>query len=203
MKNEKWTFNWKDLFTVANMLTYLRFILIAPFMYFFIHENYLAAAICIGVSGLSDCFDGVVARKLNQVTALGKTLDPIADKLTLISVAVCMLIYMPSLLPLMLILVVKDTLMLTGGLILLTKKIAPPLSKWYGKAATVIFYLSVFLIIFHKAVFHYENPTMQTVLFIITALAMLFALSNYIKMFIDITREDKLQKAKENGKEEK
>lgn len=191
---EHFTFKFKDLFTVANLLTYIRFLLIAPFMYFFINGNYIAAGVCVCISGLSDCFDGFLARKLNQVTALGRVLDPLADKFTLISVAVCMLIYMPALIPLMLILVCKDFLMLSCGLVLLIRKIDIPPSRWYGKASTVIFYLSVMIIVFLKAVFHYENPTLQIVLFIITALAMSFSLANYAKMFIDLIKEDNKKK---------
>ena len=76
---EGWSFKPRDLVTIPNLLTYLRFLLVAPFVYFFLKENYIMAAVTIGLSGLTDCFDGMLARKLNQVTSLGKILDPIAD----------------------------------------------------------------------------------------------------------------------------
>lgn len=119
MGGNNWSFKASDLVTVPNILTYLRFLLVAPFIFFFLNKNYIAAALCIGFSGLSDCLDGFLARKLDQVTSLGKILDPIADKVTLVSVAVCMVIYMPSLLPIMLVMIGKEFLMLLGGLILL------------------------------------------------------------------------------------
>ena len=72
MENENWSFKRTDLVTVPNILTYMRLLLVAPFIYFFLKENYIAAAICVGVSGLTDCFDGMLARRLNQVTSLGK-----------------------------------------------------------------------------------------------------------------------------------
>ena len=191
MDKENWSFKISDLWTIPNLLTYLRLLLIAPFMYFFLHENYIAAAICIGVSGLTDCFDGFLARRLNQVTSLGKILDPIADKLTLFSVALCMLIYLPALLPLLAILMFKEITMLFCGLLLVIHHITPPPARWYGKVATVVFYLSVVTIIFLKAVFQYESTTLVTVLFIITALVMLFALCNYAHMFLGLIREHK------------
>lgn len=191
MGNDKWSFKPSDIVTIPNLLSYLRLILIAPFMYFFINENYIAAAICVGVSGLTDCFDGLLARKLNQVTSLGKILDPLADKFTLIAVAVCMLIYIPALFPLMLVLMVKDFTMMVCGLIILVKKIPLPASRWYGKVATVVFYLSVSIIIFLKAVYQYESPTLITVLFCITVAVMLFAMLNYSKMFLDLLKENK------------
>lgn len=191
MDNEKFTFQPKDLVTVPNLITYVRFLLVAPFMYFFFLENYIAAAVCIGISGLSDCFDGMLARKLNQVTSLGKLLDPIADKVTLFSVAVCMVIYIPSIFPLLSILMFKEFIMLLCGLVLLIKKITPPAARWYGKVATVVFYFSVCLIIFLKAVFGYENKILITVLFIVTAAFMVFALVRYAILFLDLIRHKK------------
>lgn len=197
MENEKWSFKPSDLYTIPNILTYLRFLLVIPFVYFFIQAKfvnpayYIVAAICVGISGLTDCFDGMLARKLNQETSLGRILDPAADKFTLIAVAVCMVIYIPALLPLMLVLMVKDLTMMICGLILLSKKIPLPASRWYGKMATVVFYISVSVIIFLKAVYGYENPVLITVLFCITTACMIFALLNYSKLFLDLIKENK------------
>ena len=117
MEKEKdvWSFKTSDLVTIPNIITYVRFVLIIPFVYFFLAEQYIYAAICIGLSGLSDCFDGMAARKLNQVTPLGKILDPIADKVTLFAVVICMVIYVPMVLPILVTLLVKDLIMLLGG----------------------------------------------------------------------------------------
>lgn len=191
---EQWNFNFGDLFTIPNIITYCRFILIIPFAYFFLTENYIAAAISIGLSGLTDCFDGMIARKFNQVTSLGKILDPIADKLTLIAVVVCMVFYVPSVLPVLVLLIVKDLLMLVGASNLLKKGITPPAAKWYGKVATIIFYFSVCLIVFLKAVFAYENDILDFILFAITAVFMLFALVQYGKIYFQLIKEYKENK---------
>ncbi len=195
MGENKWSFKPSDLVTIPNLLTYLRFLLVAPFVYFFLKENYIAAAICIGLSGLSDCLDGLLARKLNQVTSLGKILDPIADKVTLVSVAVCMLIYMPSLLPIMLVMIGKEFLMLVGGLVLLIMKVTPPPARWYGKVATIIFYVSVCTIIFLKAAFNIHNEMLITATFIVTAAAMLFALIMYAVLIVKQIKNSKKQNA--------
>ena len=97
---------------------------------------------------MTDCFDGLIARKLNQVTALGKILDPIADKLTLISVGICLCVYMPIVTPVMVILMAKDFLMLLGGMALIKCNVTPSPAKWYGKVGTIMFYFSVCLIVF-------------------------------------------------------
>ena len=191
MGGNNWSFKASDLVTVPNILTYLRFLLVAPFIFFFLNMNYIAAALCIGFSGLSDCLDGFLARKLDQVTSLGKILDPIADKVTLVSVAVCMVIYMPSLLPIMLVMIGKEFLMLLGGLILLIMKITPPPARWYGKVATVIFYLSVCTIIFLKAAFNITNDMLITVTFIVTAAFMVFALVMYAALIVKQIKAEK------------
>ena len=194
MGGNNWSFKASDLVTVPNILTYLRFLLVAPFIFFFLNKNYIAAALCIGFSGLSDCLDGFLARKLDQVTSLGKILDPIADKVTLVSVAVCMVIYMPSLLPIMLVMIGKEFLMLLGGLILLIMKITPPPARWYGKVATVIFYLSVCTIIFLKAAFNITNDMLITVTFIVTAAFMVFALVMYAALIVKQIKAEKQEK---------
>ena len=188
-----WRFQPKDLLAVPNLITYLRFVLIVPFVIFFLRENYILAGVIIGLSGVSDCFDGFFARKLNQVTSLGKILDPIADKVTLIAVAACMLVYMPALLPIMLVLVLKEFLMLMGGLILLIKKITPPPANIYGKIATVVFYFAIFIIIFLKAVFSIEIAVLNVTTFILVALVMLVALLQYGMIFLNLLKKNKAE----------
>ena len=84
--------NLKRLFTgcltVPNLLSLIRIILIPVFGVLFYHEHVLAAVIVLAVSGLTDLFDGKIARRFNQVSELGKILDPIADKLTQMTIAV-------------------------------------------------------------------------------------------------------------------
>ena len=165
-----------DLWTVPNLLTYLRFVLVVPFVVLFLNEKYLASAICIGLSGISDCLDGFFARRLNQVTQLGKLLDPIADKITLISVMLCMAFYAPNVIPILVILIAKDVAMLIGGVSLLKRKITPPAAEWFGKLATIVFYFAVCVIVFLKAVINYENLLIDDILLSITAVVMLYAL---------------------------
>ena len=185
---DSWSFKPRDLVTVPNLITYFRFILVPPFIYFFINEQFLLAGIMIGLSGLSDCFDGFFARKLNQVTSLGKILDPIADKVTLVAVAVCMVIYIPSILPIMLVLVGKEFLMLLGGFIMLLRKMTPPPANIFGKIATLVFYFVISLIIFIKIVTGEEYMPV-VIIGLILAVAMLLALVQYAVMFVKINRE--------------
>lgn len=178
------------IFTVANILTFCRIVLIAPFLYFFITERYIEATAILTASGLSDCFDGLLARKLNQVSDLGKLLDPVADKLTLVAVAVCICIMFPIVIPLMIILALKDLLMLCGGLYMIKKGIKPPAAKWYGKVGTIVFYFSVCLIVFLKAFYQIESDILTIVLMSLTAITMIFALVKYFQLFLKLKKEN-------------
>jgi len=69
------------VWTTANLLTSARIVLIVPFLYS-IHEGRLGLALIIFfVAGITDFFDGYVARRFNQQSALGRFLDPMADHL--------------------------------------------------------------------------------------------------------------------------
>lgn len=73
------------LLTAANIVTLSRLLLIPVFLYLlFTMEAPAAAAVVLGVMGATDWFDGKIARRLDQVSELGKILDPAADRLVLI-----------------------------------------------------------------------------------------------------------------------
>ena len=81
---------------LPNQLTILRVILIPFFVFFLLspsfegYGNYIAVAIFI-VASLTDFLDGYLARKHNLVTNFGKFMDPLADKLLVISALICMI----------------------------------------------------------------------------------------------------------------
>lgn len=144
------------------------------------------AALMLIFSGLSDMFDGMIARKTNQITKLGKILDPVADKLTLTAVIICMGIKFPEIFPLVIILILKDVSMLAAGSFLLKKRIEPPAAKWYGKLSTIFFYVSVIIIVSLKAIWGINNPVVSISLLSVTAVFMLFALFKYFILFLKL-----------------
>ncbi len=134
-------------------------------------------------------FDGAIARKFNQVTQLGKKiLDPIADKLTLIAVVICLAILFPSVWPIVIILMSKDILMLIGGAVLLCMKIRPPAAKWYGKVATAIFYVSITTMVCLSAIFNYKNDVLDIILMSLTLIAMIVAFVSYAIIFVKLIK---------------
>ncbi len=182
------------IFNIPNILSMFRMVLIPLFVYFYMNaaaDNkilYVYAGITLVVSGLTDLVDGVVARKFNQITDLGKILDPVADKLTQVAVVISVAVKMQSveLAAVLMIFVVKEILMLIGGAIMLKNKITIRGSKWYGKVATAVFYIVMAAI----ALFDMSIGLMIA-LVCVAAVFMLFAFAQYIKEYFKIMNENK------------
>lgn len=179
---------WKKNLTVPNALSVLRLLVIAPFVVFFVQEDYGMAALMLLISGLSDMLDGWVARRFNQFTPLGAMLDPVADKLTLGAVVICMGLAFPITIPLVVLLILKELSMLVAGGILLKLRKRPPAARWYGKVATLVFYVSMTAIVTMKAIWSQENDLVIILLLSITAACMIFALVKYFLVFLEIIR---------------
>ncbi len=71
---------------IPNILTIIRFILIPIILNFIFQGDYISGIIIFSISGLTDVLDGFIARKFNLISNFGKLMDPLADKLTQISV---------------------------------------------------------------------------------------------------------------------
>ena len=172
----------ENIVTVPNLLTCMRMILIVPFVLMFLGGNYTACFTVLVLSALTDFLDGFIARSFNQMSQLGKFLDPLADKLTLFAVGFCVAAMFPRLLPIVAVLIVKDLLMIAGSVVLLKKEICPPSARWFGKAATVSFYVSA-----AAAVAEYltgaEIAWLLNLLFSATLVLMLIAVIGYYKIF--------------------
>ncbi len=78
---------------LPNKLTLFRIILVPFFVAFLLNpgipHHYLWAGILFGIAAYTDHLDGKIARKYNQITDFGKFLDPIADKILVVSALVC------------------------------------------------------------------------------------------------------------------
>lgn len=176
---------------IPNTLTVIRFFLIIPFVYYFLNNHYIKAVVVLAASGITDMLDGLIARKFNQFTELGQMLDPLFDKLTQAAVAVCLAIKQPILIPLLAIFVVKELLMVTAAVILISKnKKKPSGSKWYGKAATVMFYISFGVIVALKSILGKEYLLVSIILLSITAGFMIYAFVRYAKIYFAILHSE-------------
>ena len=85
---------WRDnAFTVPNLISILRLAAVPVFVWLLIGENRpLAAAALLGILGATDWVDGWIARRFNQVSELGKVLDPTADRIMFLVAVFTMII---------------------------------------------------------------------------------------------------------------
>jgi len=184
---------------IPNCLSFLRILLLPFFIYFFLKGDWTAVAIFLIISGLSDFLDGLIARKFNQITELGKILDPVADKMTQASVAVCMAYHFRHVTILIILLslfVIKEVTMLLGTILLFRKGTRPTPARWYGKVATGCFYASMIFIIFLEA-FNYQNMTLTIVLTVLSAALMIYAFVRYVFVFLSLSRSGPREKDRE------
>lgn len=135
---------------LPNMLTLFRIILIPVFVLVFRSGHGLSYQLALGIfllAGLTDLLDGWIARKYNLITPFGTLMDPLADKLMLITVLICLALQ--SMIPywVVAVVVLKEAVMIGGGIYLYYSKanIVIPANK-FGKAATAAFYLAIILL---------------------------------------------------------
>lgn len=134
--------------TVPNLLSFLRIVMVPIFVVLFRRGEYGWAAATLVLSGLSDLLDGKIARKFNQVSELGKILDPVADKLTQITIAIMFyLVFRGSsdgavraFSWIFLVFLIKEAVMVIGGTIMIICGIKPNAAELPGKIATAAFY---------------------------------------------------------------
>ncbi len=144
----------KEWNTIPNWLSYIRIALIPVFAVLFYNDHEIIALVIIVLSGLTDFFDGKLARKLNQVSDLGKLLDPVADKLTQITLAIVFYLeFKNSTVELInafswvfLIFVIKEIVMVVFGFLMMLVGLRPVAAEIIGKTATMVFYLVMIVI---------------------------------------------------------
>lgn len=139
----------KDILTVPNALSILRILLIPLFLYLYLAlDMRLRAAIVLAVSYVSDLADGIIARKCNMISDLGKMLDPLADKLTQASLVVCIAIKHPYAWVLLALFAVKEIATALSGFFAVRRTGFVSGAKWYGKVCTVMLNLMFAIMLF-------------------------------------------------------
>ncbi len=151
---KKTDYLFKNVWTIPNVLSFIRILMIPVFAVLFVKGKMLWAVLVLALSGLSDLFDGKIARRFNQVSELGKILDPIADKLTQGTIAILLFwkFFHASNHTLklfawvFLLFIVKELVMLVGGALMIGFGLRPGAAEIYGKAATMTFYIVMIVI---------------------------------------------------------
>ena len=145
-----------NVWTVPNILTMIRILLIPVFVIVFFGtpegRDRIAALVVFAAASITDMFDGMLARKLNQITDFGKLFDPLADKVMVVTALVCNAVAVPQVFPWSAIIIVacKELAMLAGGMFMLSRDVVV-YSNYAGKIAQVFFIASLLLSFFHPS----------------------------------------------------
>jgi cardiolipin synthase len=169
---------------IPNILTIIRILLIPVFcIVYFSHtyHSFILAVLVFLAAGITDILDGYIARKYNLKTELGAILDPLADKLMITTVLFCL--YYDSIIPLwiFILILVKEIIMIAfaAGMVKKYKQVIH--ANYSGKAATLLFYISICMMIFSESIGRY-------IIYIAVAAA-LYALANYIMEYLHFNKK--------------
>lgn len=165
--------NW----TIPNMLTVSRIMLTPGFVMAFVDQRFDLAWILFAIAGFTDALDGTLARLLKQRSTFGAMLDPLADKILLVTSYICLAVqdWIPGWLS---ILVVSRDIFIVGGLALLhysgvdVKRGIHPV--WISKCATTAQIALVLLIMVEHSMQSFHPDIRQ---WLVIAVATLTALS--------------------------
>ena len=129
-------------FSLPNLLSYFRFLLIPLIVWLYCFEKqFNAAAWVMAASAATDVIDGWIARRFNMITDWGKIIDPIADKLTQVTICSCLAWRFVPVRYLLFLLVAKEVFLGVVSLVFIKKTDTVVGSVWYGKATTVVLFL--------------------------------------------------------------
>lgn len=128
------------VFTIPNMLTMFRIVLIPVFVCFYLSKQDKAAFIVLILSGITDVADGFIARKFNMISSVGKALDPISDKLTQGAILMSLLSRFDAMWVPFLLMVFKEIFSGIWALIAIKNTGEVHGADWHGKLNTVCLY---------------------------------------------------------------
>ncbi len=169
----------KNNLNLPNIITFFRLLLIPLFIFVYFKDpenNLLYSVIIFFVAGLSDLLDGYLARKNNQVTTFGTVMDPLADKLMLLTALVSYSV--SGIIPYAILILVgfKESIMIIAGLVVYRWGIINP-ANYIGKFVTFSFYVGILALLF--------KPTVGIVLLFISAGLSFVAGLSYVKSTLD------------------
>ena len=189
------------ILTVPNTLTVFRMVLIPVFVTLLFYQRFLWALGIFVLAGLTDGLDGLLARRFGQQSQLGTILDPIADKLMLVTAFIVLSMRsvfpqpLPSHLPVpfwVTIAVISRDVFITVGALAINmmtgfRGFRP---SWLGKLNTIIQIGGIAAIMFAPSVPHYTGYYLPTVYAAVFAMAILSGL-HYIFFASKLMNEDR------------
>ncbi|RFD80154.1 CDP-diacylglycerol--glycerol-3-phosphate 3-phosphatidyltransferase [Gardnerella vaginalis] len=138
--------------TVPNAISFLRICSI-PYLAWLITQHYMVVALVVlAISAFSDCVDGYIARRWNQVSKLGQILDPIADRLLIVCSTLALAI--AAIIPwwALALVILRDAVMAVLVVILAQYDYGPLPVNFVGKAGTALLMLAIVMLMIVYAV---------------------------------------------------
>ncbi len=178
----------QKIWNVPNALTMLRMALIPVFWYFMMGDRLYAALAVFVTASLTDLADGYIARKYDLITDFGKLMDPLADKLMVISMMTSLAMKGIAPWPALAVILAKEATMVTGGLILYKHQVVV-YAKWIGKIAQATVVCALISCFFHEWLQNTVGFPVHTVLIWLGVALTLCALGVYMKQAIRLYRE--------------
>ena len=173
--------NWKkEILTIPNLLSLFRLLLIPVYVVIYVNAKdasgyYLSAAI-LAISCLTDMIDGKIARHFDMVTAIGKILDPLADKATQFTMIICLSIKHPVIHSLIVLFVIKEGFQLIAGSINLKHGKMLKGALLSGKICTTVLFVSLIIMVMLPDL----TSKIITIITVIDLIFMLVAFLDYI-----------------------
>ena len=196
--------------TVPNMLTVFRMVLIPVFVTLLFYQRFVLALGVFIIAGLTDGLDGLLARRFQQESQLGTVLDPIADKLMMVTAFIVLSMRsifpqpVPSHLPipfwLTIAVISRDVFIVVGAAAInIMTGFRGFRPSWLGKANTTVQIIAIAIIMFAASVPYYTGYYLPTLYVIVFTFAVTSGL-HYIFFASRLLNEDRRQNA-ENPQE--
>ena len=196
--------------TVPNMLTVFRMVLIPVFVTLLFYQRFVLALAVFVTAGLTDGLDGILARRFQQESQLGTVLDPIADKLMMVTAFIVLSMRsifpqpVPSHLPIpfwvTIAVISRDVFIVVGAAAInIMTGFRGFRPSWLGKANTTVQIIAIAIIMFAASVPYYTGYYLPTVYVIVFTFAVTSGL-HYIFFASRLLNEDRRQNA-ENAQE--
>jgi cardiolipin synthase len=145
------------VWTIPNALTFVRLILVGVMAWLFLHDQPIGSMAVYLLAAGTDLLDGYIARHFNQISNIGKVMDPIVDKLMTVTALICMLLKTYLTFGVLLVIIIKETMMIVGGILifLVFKKVV--YSNLYGKISAAAYFFAIMLLYLHNYVAPYDS----------------------------------------------
>ena len=193
----------KYLRHIPNILSCLRLCMVPLFVVLFFNEAIHRAipVTVFVVAGVTDVIDGYLARRNGWVTRMGKIIDPVADKAMQLAVLISLVVADSFKWWMILPFVIKELATIIGGAIIIRNRNFVTISRFYGKAAVVMFYVTCGLNILMPR-FRLEQPVWFWITLALTVFLAVFAISWYAVDYARFLKKEKKEPADKTSQED-